>query len=71
MIGSAIGMYVYLRVIYTMALGDEEAEGEAMTHQLIHNSPLSLTVVVVLILAVLGLGIFPQVLIDYLSLVVS
>ena len=66
-IGSGISIYYYLRVVYTMTLSGEEGSETGV----IQNTPLSLFVVLALILTVLVLGIYPQVLIDYLGGVVS
>jgi NADH-quinone oxidoreductase subunit N len=70
-IGSAIGIYYYLRVVYTMALSESDDSGSVESGLAVHRTPLSMFVVLALILTVLLLGIYPQTVIDYLGGVVS
>ncbi|MCL4157192.1 UNVERIFIED_CONTAM: hypothetical protein GTU68_054659 [Idotea baltica] len=61
-IGSGIGIYYYLRIIFAMTMQNEEdiTEGSAL-------SKTAITVVLVLIASILYLGINPQAFIEYLA----
>lgn len=62
-IGSAIGIYYYLRVVYAMSLEPREGALLAASYQGLRLRGLT----IMLIVAVLALGIYPQPLIGYLG----
>jgi NADH-quinone oxidoreductase subunit N len=64
-VGSAIGIYYYLRVVYTMARAPQEAQGEAPAAGW-PGRLLSLTLIAVVLL----LGTLPQSLMQYLQTII-
>lgn len=69
-VGSGIGIYYYLRIVFAMtrktseiASGGIKTPGSATGHE----SPVGISVVWLLVVAMLYLGIFPQPLINFLS----
>lgn len=67
LIGSGIGIYYYLRIIFNMTQRPTDEQAEQLNGQL---SAVSVSVIMVLIGGMLYFGIFPQALIEYLGSVV-
>ena len=69
-LGSGIGIYYYLRIVFAMTRrsnGDESDGAHTPTDVSDYKSPIGISVVWLLVIAMLYLGIFPQPLINYLS----